>query len=174
MKFIVNSFLVFILICQSANSQYLKFSTLASGGGTENNSSGYISQVIGQSSIVVGTSSTQGVIFRQGFKQPVIGKKKGQNTSALQATSEQIKWSIVAFPNPFSKWVTVQFSSLTQNPIFLQLYDIQGSIMFESSYPSGITEIRLEKFQFFAPGKYILRVFEKDKLQSLSLIKQLD
>ncbi len=105
------------MIGQSVNAQYLKFSILESGGGTGNKSSSYISQVNGRSSIVVGTSSNQGVIFRQGFKQPVIGKKR-QNTSILKASSERTKWSIAACQNPFIQWVTLQFSALTRNPIF--------------------------------------------------------
>jgi hypothetical protein len=167
-------FFICCLLCCSLKAQYLKISTIASGGGTARMSNGYMSQVIGQSSIVIGTSKNQEGIFRQGFKQPGQFKITIQKPSALQIAEEEPTWSFEAFPNPFAQYLTVRFSTKTRYPGILQLFDLQGKLVWESNYAAGSTDIRLEKFQHFPTGKYIMQIFQQGKPQRLTLIKQVD
>jgi hypothetical protein len=132
-----------------------------------------MSQVVGQSSVIAGTESKQGTVFRQGFKQPTSLQKKTQSSGMLQlAEGEGTPWSFQAYPNPFKDVLSVRFNQNTTLPTRLTLYDIDANIIWEQSYPENQTEIKLEKLQGIKAGKYILQVFQKGKPQSQSLIKE--
>jgi hypothetical protein len=132
-----------------------------------------MSQVVGQSSVIAGTESKNGTVFRQGFKQPTNLQKKTQLGGMLQlAEGEGSPWSFQAYPNPFKDVLSVRFNQHTTLPTRLTLYDIDANIIWEQSYPENQSEIQLEKFQGIKAGKYILQVFQKGKPQSQSLIKE--
>jgi hypothetical protein len=169
---IITALIICCLYSELTQAQYLKISTLASGGGTVKLGDGYMSQVIGQSSIITGTSKNQGTIFRQGFKHPGQYKKTIQKPSALQIAEAEPTWSFDAYPNPFTQYLNVRFASKTQYPVIMQIFDLQGKMIWESNYPAGLTDIRIEKFQNFLIGIYILQVFQQGKPQRLTLIKQ--
>jgi hypothetical protein len=146
--------------------------TISSWGGTSS-SDNYMSQVVGQSSVITGTGSQQGTVFRQGFKQPMGLQKKTQSSGMLQmAEGEGKPWSFQAYPNPFKDVLNVKFNQITTLPIRLTLYDIDANIIWEQSYPENQSEIKLDKFQGINAGKYILQVFQKGKPQSQSLLKE--
>ena len=132
-----------------------------------------MSQVVGQSSVIAGTESKQGTVFRQGFKQPTNLQKKTQLGGMLQlAEGDGSPWSFQAYPNPFKDVVSVRFNQNTTLPVRMTLYDIDANIIWEQSYAENQSEIKLEKFQGIKAGKYILQVFQKGKPQSQSLIKE--
>jgi len=163
--------LSFLLIAHLSHGQYLKMATISSWGGTSSSGS-YMSQVVGQSSVIAGTESKQGTVFRQGFKQPTSLQKKAQSSSMLQLAGEGSPWSFRAYPNPFKDALSVKFDQNTTLPVRLTLYDIDANIIWEQSFPENQSEIKLEKFQGIKAGKYILQVFQKGKPQSQSLIKE--
>jgi hypothetical protein len=132
-----------------------------------------MSQVVGQSSVIAGTESKNGTVFRQGFKQPTSQQKKTQSGGMLQkAEGEGSPWSFQAYPNPFKDELSVRFNQNTTLPTRLTLYDLDANIIWERSYAENQSEIKLEKFQGIKAGKYILQVFQKGKPQSQSLIKE--
>jgi hypothetical protein len=145
--------------------------TISSWGGTSSSGS-YMSQVVGQSSVIVGTESKQGTVFRQGFKQPMGLQKKVPSSGMLQMAGEGNPWSFQAYPNPFKDVLSVKFDQNTTLPTRLTLYDIDANIIWEQSFAENQSEIKLEKFQGIKAGKYILQVFQKGKPQSQSLIKE--
>jgi hypothetical protein len=146
--------------------------TISSWGGTSSLGS-YMSQVVGQSSVIAGIESKQGTVFRQGFKQPTSIQKKVLTSGMLQmAEGEGKPWSFQAYPNPFKDVLSVKFDQNTILPTRLTLYDIGGNIIWEQSYAENQSEIKLDKFQGIKVGKYILQVFQKGKPQSQSLIKE--
>jgi hypothetical protein len=146
--------------------------TISSWGGSSS-SGNYMSQVVGQSSVITGTESKQGTVFRQGFKQPTSLQKKTQSGGMLKlAEGEGSPWSFQAYPNPFKDALSVKFDQNTTLPTRLTLYDIDANIIWEQSYPENQSEIKLDKFQGIKAGKYILHVFQKGKPQSQSLIKE--
>jgi hypothetical protein len=70
--------------------------------------------------------------------------------------------------------LTIRFDRPTANPVSLQVYDIQGKVLWQGDYPEKIEVINLEKFQDIAAGKYILQVLQKGKPISQSIIKQIN
>jgi hypothetical protein len=164
--------ILFFLSVNISQGQYVKMATISSWGGTSS-SGNYMSQVVGQSSVIAGTESKQGTVFRQGFKQPTSLQKKTQASSMLQmAEGEGSPWSFQAYPNPFKDALSVKFDQNTTMPTRLTLYDIDANVIWELSYPENQSEIKLDKFQGIKAGKYILQVFQKGKPQSQSLIKE--
>lgn len=155
--------LFFILISLSSQAQYLKLSTMASSGISEGK---YASQVVGQSSVVAGTTSQA----RQGFKQP-FGSKQAQKTSNILSIGERVNWSVETFPNPFVDKLTVKLQGTTNLPTRLVLYDTDANIVWEGTYAENQSEMRLEQFQAIPTGKYILQVFHHGKPQTKTLIK---
>jgi hypothetical protein len=168
----IYTLIILLLITHLSQGQYLKMATLSSWGGSSS-SGNYMSQVVGQSSVIAGTESKNGTVFRQGFKQPTNLQKKTQSGGMLQlAEGEGSPWSFQAYPNPFKDVLSVRFNQNTTLPTRLTLYDIDANIIWEQSYPENQSEIKLEKFQGIKAGKYILQVFQKGKPQSQSLIKE--
>jgi len=165
--------LSFLLIANLSQGQYLKMATISSWGGSSS-SGNYMSQVVGQSSVIAGTESKQGTVFRQGFKQPFGLQKKVPSSSMLQLAGEGSPWSFQAYPNPFKDVLSVRFDQNTVSPTRLILYDTEAKIIWEQSYPDNQREIKLEQFQGIKAGKYILQVFQKGKPQTQSLIKEIN
>jgi len=164
--------LSFLLIAHLSHGQYLKMATISSWGGTSSSGS-YMSQVVCQSSVIAGTESKHGTVFRQGFKQPTSIQKKVLTSGMLQmAEGEGSPWSFQAYPNPFKDVLSVKFDQNTTLPVRLTLYDIDANIIWEQSYAENQSEIKLDKFQGIKAGKYVLQVFQKGKPQSQSLIKE--
>ena len=168
----IYTLILFFLSVNISQGQYVKMATISSWGGTSS-SGNYMSQVVGQSSVITGTESKQGTVFRQGFKQPTSLQKKTQSSGMLQmAEGEGSPWSFQAYPNPFKDVLSVKFDQNTTLPTRLTLYDIDANIIWEQSYSENQSEIKLDKFQGIKAGKYILQVFQKGKPQSQSLIKE--
>jgi len=163
---------IFLLLSIVSQGQYLKMATFAASGGTVTTGRNYMAQVLGQSSVISGTATSQGLIFRQGFKQPFGLQQAIARTSAMQIYQEESPWSYETFPNPFVDRVTVRFDRPTANPVILQLYDIQGKVLWQGDYAAQTKEISLEKFQDIKVGKYILQVFQRGKMINQSIIKQ--
>jgi len=166
--------IVLLLMAHLSQGQYLKMATISSWGGGTSSSGNYLSQVVGQSSVIAGTESQQGIVFRQGFKQPMSLQKKTQSNSTVQLASEGTPWSFQAYPNPFKDALSVRFDQNTTLPTRLILYDTDAKIIWEQSYPDNQSEIKLDQFQGIKAGKYILQVFQKGKPQTQSLIKEIN
>ncbi len=64
------------------------------------------------------------------------------------------------FPNPFVDKLKIQFSEKSTSKTYVVIYDIVGSMMWEATYPEGISEINLSDFQNFRPAKYVLHVVQ--------------
>jgi hypothetical protein len=146
--------------------------TFSSSGGTVSQGGKYMSHVLGQSSVISGTAASQGLVFRQGFKQPFGLQKSSDRKNTLQIYEEDSSWSYVTFPNPFVDRLTIRFDRPTANPIVLQVYDIQGKFLWQDDYSAQINEVSVDKLQELKAGKYILQVIQKGKTISQTLIKQ--
>jgi hypothetical protein len=157
--------LFLLLISISSHGQYLRLSTLASSGISQGK---YASQVIGQSSVVSGSTSEA----RQGFKQP-FGRNNAQKTSIILSTGDPVSWSVETFPNPFVDNLSVRLNGTANLPTRLMLYDIEAKLIWEGVYDEKQTEIQLAQFKDIKVGKYILQVFHYGKPQIKTLIKTL-
>ena len=157
--------LFLLLISFTSQAQYLKLSTLAASGSSRG---AYASQVIGQSSVVTGTTGQA----RQGFKQP-FGSKQAQKITSMLSMGEPVNWSVETFPNPFVDKLTVKLNNPTQLPTRLMLYDIDANLIWEGVYDEKHTEMSLEHLKDIRAGKYILQVFHHGKPQTKTLIKSI-
>ena len=161
----VKYLLFLLLISFTSQAQYLKLSTLAASGSSRGS---YASQVIGQSSVVTGTTGQA----RQGFKQP-FGSKQAQKITSMLSMGEPVNWSVETFPNPFVDKLTVKLNNPTQLPTRLMLYDIDANLIWEGVYDEKHTEMSLEHLKDIRAGKYILQVFHHGKPQTKTLIKSI-
>lgn len=153
-----NLVLVFF-VCLS----FLTFSqnaTISSGGVTKSVNGRYYSHVIGQSSVVAGTTVKSGVTVRQGFKQPNLVARSIKKSGLKIQTFVENPIAFTVFPNPFLDKLRIQFSVKSTSKSYVVIYDIAGSVMWESTYPAGITEINLDDFRNFRPAKYVLHVVQ--------------
>ena len=167
----IYTLIILLLITHLSHGQYLKMTTISSWGGTSSSGT-YMSQVVGQSSVIAGTESKQGTVFRQGFKQPMGLQKKVLTSGMLQMANEGGPWSFKVYPNPFKDALSVRFDRNTNHPTRLTLYDLGGNIIWEQIYAENQSEIKLDQFQGIKAGKYILKVFQNGKPLSQSLIKE--
>ncbi|MHA8075813.1 T9SS type A sorting domain-containing protein [Aquirufa sp. TARAVU-A1A] len=171
MKFYILVF-VFCASLSSVFAQSISSSTIAAGGGTQQINGKYYSHVIGQSSVVTGTSVQAGVTMRQGFKQPNLLAKSIQNSGLKIQMAIENPISFTVFPNPFKDKLRIEFSAESTMPTYVAIYDIVGSTMWQATYPEKISEINLTEFQNFRQGKYILHVLQKGKPFVTSIVKE--
>ena len=155
----------------SAQAQRLMNSTLSAGGATKYVDGRYYSHVISQTSIQ-GTFTQNGITVRQGFKQPLINSMFKTVANSVSLPKEESAISFKAFPNPFSNYLTITFSSTSTLPTELLLYDIQGNVLFKKIYPPMTNEIQLSDFINIRPGNYIIRLNQNNKPTTLSMIKE--
>jgi hypothetical protein len=155
----------------SAQAQRLMNSTLSSGGATKYVDGRYYSHVISQTSIQ-GTSTQNGITVRQGFKQPFIQSMFKKSSGLITLSKDESTISFNAFPNPFSNYLTIAFSSTSTLPTELFFYDIQGNVLFKKIYPPMTEEIQLSDFVNIRPGHYIIRLNHHNKPTTLSMVKE--
>lgn len=165
-------FCLFGATLTGAFAQRISSSTIAAGGVTKQVNGKYYSHVIGQSSVVAGTSVQSGITMRQGFKQPNLLAKSIQNSGLKIQVSVENPISFTVFPNPFKDKLRIEFSEESVIPTFVAIYDIIGSTMWQQTYPAKISEINLTEFQNFRQGKYILHVLQKGKPFVASIVKE--
>jgi hypothetical protein len=135
-------------------------STISSGGVTKSVDGRYYSHVIGQSSVVTGTTVKSGITIRQGFKQPNLITRTIKKSGLKIQTAVENPISYTVFPNPFQDKLRIQFSEKSTSKSYVVIYDIVGSVMWEETYPEGIIEINLTDFKNFRPAKYVLHLVQ--------------
>jgi hypothetical protein len=160
-------FCAHILVAQNVES-----STIASGGVNKLINGKYYSHVIGQSSVIAGTSKKEGVTLRQGFKQPNLLSRSIHNSGFKIQLEEENPITYTVFPNPFSDKIKIQFSQISKSPTFLAIYTISGQSIWEKMYPEKIDEVNLTDFQNVRTGKYILHIVYQGKPFVAGLIKE--
>ena len=167
--------LVFILFLKGSLgfSQYVKSATIASSGAIVSATTGrYMSQVVGQSSVISGTAKSTGSIFRQGFKQPNSIQKRVLKTSMPMVSAEEKTWKFESYPNPFRDEITIRLDHPSSSSVEIQLVTIQGSVTWAGTFPEKSQEIILQKFDRIPAGKYLLNVIQQGKIQTQSIVKQ--
>ena len=169
---ILNLFCLFCLSITCVFAQKVNSSTLAAGGGTQQINGKYYSHVIGQSSVISGTSVQAGITMRQGFKQPNLLAKSIQNSGLKIQMAIENPITFTLFPNPFKDKLRIEFSAESTIPTYVAIYDIIGNTMWQATYPEKISEINLTEFQNFRQGKYILHVLQKGKPFVAAIVKE--
>jgi hypothetical protein len=157
---------------QLAFSQKVISSSIGAGGATTVVEGKYYSQIIGQQSAVTGTSSSGGVVVRQGFKQPSLLARSIAASGIKLNVQEENPITYTAFPNPFVDKLTIGFSLPSTKPTFVAIYDQLGSVIFQHTYEAPIKEIVFSDFSGIRVGKYVLHVISSGKPFATTIVKE--
>ena len=121
----------------------------------------YVSQSIGQSS-VIGTFTNNSNTILQGFQQPPIQVKNNLNKNN--------SLNVVVYPNPINTYVTIIFSELSNTVVNTVLYDVTGREVYLKSQDS--TSTFQVDMSLFSSGIYLLKIISGDKYFTARLIKK--
>ena len=172
-SFIIASTSLVLLLSISVFSQSVQSSTISSGGSTVKVNGKYYSHVVGQQS-VAGTARKNGITIRQGFKQPNLLLKSIKKSGKEINIAEVNPITYTVFPNPFIDKLTIKMSLKTSLTSYLVIYDMQGNVKLEQTFPADIDEIVLDKFENFRGGKYIMHILHKGNPFVFTLIKDVE
>jgi hypothetical protein len=164
--------LALIFVTQVVNAQKVISSSISSGGATTVVDGKYYSQIIGQQSAVTGTSSTGGVVVRQGFKQPSLLERSIAASGIKLNVQEENPIIYTTYPNPFLDKLTIGFSVPSTKPTFVAIYDQLGSVIYQHTYEAPIKEIVFTDFSGIRVGKYVLHIISSGKPFATTIVKE--
>jgi len=164
---------IFLLAFTSvAFSQKVISSAIGAGGATTVVDGKYYSQIIGQQSAVTGTSTSGGVVVRQGFKQPSLLERSIAASGIKLNVQEENPITYTTYPNPFIDKLTIGFSATSTKPTFVAIYDQLGSVIYQHTYEAPIKEIVFTDFSGIRVGKYVLHVISSGKPFVTTIVKE--
>jgi hypothetical protein len=164
---------IFLLAFTSvAFSQKVISSAIGAGGATTVVDGKYYSQIIGQQSAVTGTSTSGGVVVRQGFKQPSLLERSIAASGIKLNVQEENPITYTTYPNPFIDNLTIGFSATSTKPTFVAIYDQLGSVIYQHTYEAPIKEIVFTDFSGIRVGKYVLHVISSGKPFATTIVKE--
>ena len=143
-----------------AQERPVKIATLSSSLGTS-----LYPQSIGQSAVVIGTTTAAGPVMFQGFVQPL-----SLRVSPSKEIIPELQW--LAYPNPFHASLTLKFSQKFSSPASLELYSILGQKVWSGELPANQTQIQLVDFNRLPVGQYILRLLYANQVLTKYLQKR--
>lgn len=141
-------------------------STMGSTGSSKtistNDGTYYVSQSIGQSS-VIGTFSNKGYSIVQGYQQPlfsvrIIGFASGNNLKAD------------IFPNPASHSLNILFKNEITSEIFIVLLDANGRAVLKENFQAA-NQVKLS-LNHISTGIYFLKINSGNKYFTSKIIKE--
>ena len=164
---------IFLLAFTSvAFSQKVISSAIGAGGATTVVDGKYYSQIIGQQSAVTGTSTSGGVVVRQGFKHPSLLERSIAASGIKLNVQEENPITYTTYPNPFIDKLTIGFSATSTKPTFVAIYDQLGSVIYQHTYEAPIKEIVFTDFSGIRVGKYVLHVISSGKPFATTIVKE--
>jgi len=97
----------------------------------------------------------------------------GELINTLQNTEPVFSDSPVFFPNPFTDKLSMKFQSDDNEKIRLQISDMQGRIILDSSFDlyKGNNEFDIDNLIIENQGLYLYRIWKNNSLTSGKLIK---
>jgi len=160
--------ITFVLLCfvMSLRAQSIIRSNVGAAGSsqsvTANDKTYYVSQSIGQAS-VIGTSTQSGHTIRQGFQQP-------PNILIVDGPLAAEDLLTTIYPNPFSQSVNVAFNEEIDEEVSILLWDITGKIILNKDFqPAQLITVPLETI---SNGEYILNISSGQRNKTTTIIKR--
>ncbi len=143
----------------------IKSSTLGMGGSSKmistNNKTYYVSQSIGQSS-VIGTKINRNYKLLQGYQI-------GSISVNMVATVENVLKATI-YPNPFEESIHISFDDVIKEQITIRVFDMTGREIMAKKYPPEQTlNIQLN---YISVGIYNLIVNTNNKQFAAKIIKK--
>ena len=145
----MKQFILFLCIASfSAYGQTISRQTIVSQGASTELSNGvFISQSIGQQSVI---GSYKGDInLSQGFQQSQWSRLLRSNPTKLIST--------LVFPNPFLSTIHFQFSEPVVQPIAVAIFDVTGRLVYASTKTALLNLLNID-LQNLAVGVYFVRL----------------
>ena len=156
----------------------LSFSQVSLNGGISNENREPAKPMLLKSTITTVGSATSTLLFREKYKviesigqSGVIGKSEFNNTEIQQGFLTNTRFfkvnnnnvinfqetlNIIISPNPFTDYIKIDFSSKTQYPIYLTIYDTNGKVFTYKEYQASDSIIvPMKKFSI---GAYLVRL----------------
>jgi hypothetical protein len=134
---------------------------ISSTGGTASNGSGTLSFTLGE--LVIDTRTSGGTTITQGFHQTKL---------TITAVSELpcLTFSITAFPNPTSDFVTLKTARENNEKLTYGLFDMQGKLLLKGELLQGEAQV---PFATFAAATYIIKITKEGKdIKTLKIVKE--
>lgn len=152
---------VLLILGVQVYSQEIRRELISTAGEFYTTSNGSLAWSIGQ--VAVQTHEKGDFVLSQGFHQSNL------IVTAIK-DSEKEDLNVKAFPNPVRYKLSIQTESLKNKKIFLELYDIHGSLLLKKKIKTSPITISLANY---SPGEYILRIIKNNKpVKSYKIIKQ--
>jgi len=124
-----------------------------------------ILQSVGQSSII-GKKDINTLSVQQGFLTNSIFYNI--DNSKIDNFKELL--DLVIFPNPFIDYININFSRKTIYNIFVEIFDMNGKIVFTKKYPAS-EKIVVPIMKRIAMGNYMLTIRSGNNNYSKKIIK---
>lgn len=134
----------------------------ASGSSTILSNGMYVSQTIGQQS-VIGNYTRDGITYGQGFQQS-LWKEYISSTASNAVTT-------ITFPNPFVSTVNFRFSEAVAASINILIFDVAGKLHFAAEKTPSENLITIDLPQL-ASGNYLVQLSAPNFLYYTQIIKQ--
>jgi len=159
-RILILSFLLGLSTAVFAQDRPVKIATFSSSLG-----SSLYPQSVGQSSVIIGTSTAAGPVMFQGFVQPL-----SLRVSPSKEIVPELQW--LAYPNPFHSSLTLKFSQKFSSPASLELYSVLGQKVWSGELPANQTLIQLVDFNRLPAGQYLLRLYYSNQVLTKYLLKR--
>ena len=155
---------IFLLLTLTlVNAQKLHRQMLsAQGNSAVLNDGTFISQTIGQQS-VIGNTTKNGYTTGQGFQQNVWGKYINSNITTDITTT--------TYPNPFIQSVNFQFSKPIKESISIAIFDVRGRLIYKQE-KRAIDNLLTIDLESIASSNYLVRLSSTNYTYYTQILKQ--
>jgi hypothetical protein len=160
----MRTILLFIFLTSQVYAQSIKRQTFASfGSSTTVNSNVYISQSIGQSSII-GLAVKSNVVVQQGYQQSIF---------AVPADYVPYEKPVIVstYPNPFVDEINLKVNTATNELVTVTITDMNGKIIHKKAYNNLNDGVSI-KLDNLIPQSFTLNLSGSYTKYSTPLIKQ--
>lgn len=134
---------------------------ISSTGGTISNGSNTLSFTLGE--LVIDTRTSGSTTITQGFHQTKL---------TITAVSELpgLSFSINAFPNPTSDFVTFKTAKVDNEKLSYALFDLQGKLLLKGELLNGEAQV---PFASLPAATYIIKITKEGKdVKTMKIVKQ--
>ena len=153
----ISAVLFCLIFCFSANAQssseesiYLLRSTISNDGGSVKAvNSQYLVQYSIEQSSVIGLTSTDQYLARQGFIQPV-------QIATVLSKNNDFRLLVDVYPNPAIDEIFISFNEMVMGPVDICLYDRSGRLVMRQETQSEATLVY--SIENLAIGNYFLTI----------------
>tara|TARA_R110002051_G_scaffold7136_9_gene33431 strand:+ start:441 stop:935 length:495 start_codon:yes stop_codon:yes gene_type:complete len=154
----------FLLTSTTIYSQKLHHQMISSQGNKSKLESGYyITQTIGQQSII-GTSSSNKSMIIQGFQQ-------GAWAKLIEGSILPKQQNVTVYPNPFIETVVFDFSEPVYGDMQIAIFDVSGRLVAERFQTNSGNGLRLQ-LNFLSNGIYLVQLRHKELKYYTKIIKK--